>query len=79
MASRRRGQSRRAHFGSATYNVENLFDQKDDPANPFDQDEMTDEARLQNLAKTIRELDADILCLEEVESKECLLRFGTTT
>ncbi len=59
----------------ATYNVENLFDQKDDPANPFDQDEMTDEARLQNLAKTIRELDADILCLEEVESKECLLWF----
>ena len=31
----------------ATYNVENLFDQKDDPANPFDQDEMTDEARLE--------------------------------
>ncbi|MCE2884624.1 MAG: endonuclease/exonuclease/phosphatase family protein [Planctomycetaceae bacterium] len=62
----------------ACYNVENLFDQKDDPANPFDQDEMTKPERLEALAKTIRELDADILCLEEVESKECLLWFRDT-
>jgi endonuclease/exonuclease/phosphatase family metal-dependent hydrolase len=62
----------------ACYNVENLFDQKDDPANPFDQDEMTKPERLEAIAKTIRELDADILCLEEVESKECLLWFRDT-
>lgn len=62
----------------ACYNVENLFDQKDDPANPFDQDEMTSPERLEALAKTIRELDADVLCLEEVESKECLAWFRDT-
>jgi endonuclease/exonuclease/phosphatase family metal-dependent hydrolase len=56
----------------AAYNVENLFDQKDDPANPYDQDEMTKPVRLEAIARAIRELDADVLCLEEVESKECL-------
>jgi endonuclease/exonuclease/phosphatase family metal-dependent hydrolase len=62
----------------ACYNVENLFDQTDDPANPYDQDEMTKPERLEAIAKTIRELDADILCLEEVESEECLLWFRDT-
>jgi len=59
----------------ATYNVENLFDEVDDPDNPFDQDEVTSKARREALAKAIRELDADILCLQEVESEECLIWF----
>ena len=62
----------------ACYNVENLFDEKDDPANPYDQDEMTKPERLEAIAKAIRELDADVLCLEEVESKECLVWFRDT-
>jgi len=34
----------------ASYNVENLFDRKDDPANPYDQDEMTKPERLEAIA-----------------------------
>ncbi|MFZ9881491.1 MAG: endonuclease/exonuclease/phosphatase family protein [Phycisphaerales bacterium] len=59
----------------AAYNVENLFDDKDDPALSGEYDdinEKTSEARLKALARAIKELDADVLCLEEVESKECL-------
>jgi endonuclease/exonuclease/phosphatase family metal-dependent hydrolase len=59
----------------AAYNAENLFDDKDDPAMSGEYDdikEKTSEARLKAIAKTIRELDADVLCLEEIESKECL-------
>ena len=59
----------------ATYNVENLFDDKDDPtlSGQFDDiNEKTNSERLMALAETIKLLDADVLCLEEVESKECL-------
>ncbi|MFM7052794.1 MAG: endonuclease/exonuclease/phosphatase family protein [Planctomycetota bacterium] len=59
----------------AAYNVENLFDDKDDPALSGEYDdieEKTSEARLKAIARTIKELDADVLCLEEVESKECI-------
>jgi endonuclease/exonuclease/phosphatase family metal-dependent hydrolase len=66
-----------ASFVVATYNVKNLFDGRDDP---YSQDERTvpvpkppDEVRA--LAGVIRAVDADILALQEVESRGVLKRF----
>ncbi len=59
----------------AAYNVENLFDPLDDPAlsGEYDDiDEVTSTARLEALAAAIHKLDADVLCMEEVESKTAL-------
>jgi len=59
----------------AAYNVENFFDDKDDPSLQGEYDDIkmqTSESRLRGVARMIKELDADVLCLEEVESKECL-------
>jgi len=63
------------------FNVENLFDAKDDPTLSGDYDDAkmtTDETRLKNLAAAIKALDADVLALEEVESEECLRWFRDT-
>lgn len=72
----------------AFYNVENLFDAKDDPANPGD-DEFTPngalkwtevrlERKLDAVARVIRSMDqyggADIVGLSEVENREVLDR-----
>ena len=65
----------------AAYNVENLFDAVDDPnlSGEFDDiKETTSTPRLEGIAKMIRALNADVLCLEEVESKECLVWFRDT-
>ena len=62
----------------ATYNVENLFDPFDDPSlqGEYDDiDETTREVRVRAIAEQIRKLDADVLCLEEVESEACLRWF----
>ena len=65
----------------AAYNVENLFDPMDDPmqSGEYDDiDEVTKPVRLKALAKAIHELDADVLCMEEVESKTALEWFRDT-
>lgn len=62
----------------AVYNVENLFDDRDDPTLSGDFEDATMTAspeRLLALAATIGALDADILALTEVESKEALVWF----
>lgn len=65
----------------ATYNVENLFDDKDDPqlsGRYEDIDDAKPEAHLRALADTIRRLDADVLALEEIESEVVIRWFRDT-
>ncbi len=62
----------------ACYNVENLFDDRDDPepSGEYDDAKMTvPESRRRALGEAIRALDADVLCLEEVESLDALRWF----
>lgn len=62
----------------ATYNVENLFDQVDDPALSGDQDDMPmakPESQCRAIAAAIRTIDADVIALEEIESKDALIWF----
>lgn len=68
----------------ATYNILNLFDESDDPAlsgkfdDWYDQDRVLrakPEAERKAVADTIRRLDADVICLEEIESYEALVEF----
>ncbi|MEM1329999.1 MAG: endonuclease/exonuclease/phosphatase family protein [Planctomycetota bacterium] len=62
----------------ATYNVENLFDDQDDPTLSGRSEDIDDEkplAELEALAETIRRVDADILALQEIESERALRWF----
>lgn len=65
----------------ASYNLQNLFDHVDDPTLSGEWEDLklavTDD-RAKALAAVIRRLDADILCLEEIESKEALAWFRDT-
>ncbi len=64
----------------ATYNVENLFDLKKSgreyaeyvPNSKTNWNRNTQKIKLQNIAKVIKEIDADIIALEEIESLEAL-------
>jgi endonuclease/exonuclease/phosphatase family metal-dependent hydrolase len=61
-----------------TYNVENLFDDKDDPAlsgRYEDAKAAKPEAARRAAAEAIRRVDADVLALEEIESRDALLWF----
>lgn len=62
----------------ATYNVENLFDDVDDPALTGEHEDKTmtkpaDACR--EIAAAIRAVDADVLALQEVESEQALRQF----
>jgi endonuclease/exonuclease/phosphatase family metal-dependent hydrolase len=62
----------------ATLNVHNFFDAHNDP---YRQDEGTPEKSAESqaaLAAAIKELDADLLALQEVESREVLEQFNRT-
>lgn len=66
----------------AQWNVENLFDTEDDPDNKGDDSflpggwqgwtEVRYEIKLDHLAEVIAEMDADIVCLEEIENRRVL-------
>lgn len=61
-----------------TFNIENMFDDKDDPklSGQFEDKNSTKPAdQLKAAADAIRALDADIVCLEEVESEEAVKWF----
>lgn len=59
----------------ATYNVENLFDDVDDPDLSGQQEDIDDrkpDGQMDAVAGAIRAIDADVICLEEVESEAAL-------
>jgi endonuclease/exonuclease/phosphatase family metal-dependent hydrolase len=67
----------RSSFTVATYNVENLFDDHDDP---YAEDEKTipetkPREEVEALGRVILSLDADVLALQEVESRGVLRKF----
>ena len=64
-----------------SYNVLNLFDQTDDPTLSGKYDDLpmaTNDDRCRGLAKAITAMDADILCVQEIESEEALKWFRDT-
>ncbi len=61
----------------ATYNVLNLFDDEDCPYHNDEGTSPKPRHELERLAATIKQLDADVLALQEVENRFYLERFNT--
>jgi len=69
-----------ASFKIASYNVENLFDMHSDltdypeysPGGPFGWDNTQLDIKLGNIASVLKDLDAEIIALQEVESEKAL-------
>ena len=65
----------------ATYNVANLYDDKDDPKLSGQHEDMNSvkpKAELDGVAAAIHAIDADVLVVEELESQEVLTWFRDT-
>ena len=65
----------------ASYNLLNLFDGVDDPTLEGEFNDIgmiTSADRCEALAKAIKALDADVLCVQEIESEEALAWFRDT-
>jgi endonuclease/exonuclease/phosphatase family metal-dependent hydrolase len=57
------------------YNLLNLFDEHDDPYRNDETTPAKPRAELERLAQSIRQLNADVLAVEEVENRDYLERF----
>jgi len=65
-------------FRVTTYNVENLFDDVDDPTlsgKDEDIDDTKPEHQLIAVARAIHKVDSDVICMEEIESLDAVLEF----
>ena len=65
-------------FRLTTYNIENLFDDLDDPSltgRNDDADETKPEHQRLAVARAIRKLDSDVICMQEIESIDAMLWF----
>ncbi len=65
-------------FRLTTYNIENLFDDVDDPTlsgNDEDIDDAKPHHQMLAVAQAIRAVNADVLCVQEIESREALDMF----
>lgn len=60
----------------ATYNVLNLFDDEDCPYHNDEGTSPKPRSELENLAATIKQVDADVIALQEVENRFYLERFN---
>ncbi len=60
------------HFRLATWNVRNFFDSVDDPYGDEVLTEQQLEQKLQALTQVIKEIDADVIALQEVEKIELI-------
>lgn len=65
-------------FRLTTYNIENLFDDVDDPTLTGRNDDANNTKPVHQMiavARAIHKLDSDVICLQEIESLEALLWF----